>query len=274
MAELLQNIIKSGSLLSFAIHASSLIFGAIFGGALTITARRLHLATNSNDDLQPSADTFRLAPHRPITKSGLRARRSIRLSNCPFFIGLCIFLQESRSKRVLLNGGACGILLLGVSFTLPFSLALLSILWFTGFLLILSMIDYYTLRLPDALTQPLLWSGLLISVSGVGISPESAICGSVCGYMSLWGLYWLFRFFSGKEGVGYGDFKLLAAIGAWTGWEALPLVCTLAACSGIVFSIFWKKNGGAEKQIPFGPSLSAAGFLIYTSQKSEMLWLM
>jgi len=142
------------------------------------------------------------------------------------------------------------------------------------FLIALSMIDYFTLQLPDALTQPLMWSGLVLSVSGFGIRPESAIYGAVFGYLSLWGLYWLYLIFTRNEGIGYGDFKLLAAIGAWVGWEMLPLVCTLAALCGIAFSLCRQRTHHIKQLIPFGPSLSAAGFLIYISQMNDELWLM
>lgn len=145
---------------------------------------------------------------------------------------------------------------------------------FLWFLFALSVIDYFTFVLPNALTQPLLWFGLLISTLGYGVPVESAIFGAASGYLSLWSLYWCLMILIKKEGMGFGDFKLLAAIGAWSGWEALPAVCTLAALIGIFYAVIWGRFFRRDGLIPFGPALSLSGLLVYISQRSEVVWLM
>lgn len=139
-------------------------------------------------------------------------------------------------------------------------------LWAVGFtfvLITLLFIDIDTMLLPDQLTLPLLWIGLLLSVSSVFVSTTDAIIGAAAGYLSLWSVYWLFKLATGKEGMGYGDFKLLAAIGAFTGWQGLPVIILLSsfvgAIAGIAIMIF--QNKGKSLAIPFGPYLAVAGWL-------------
>jgi len=130
-------------------------------------------------------------------------------------------------------------------------------------LLALAVIDLDTQLLPDDLTLPLLWAGLLFNL-GAGFVPLStAVLGAMAGYVALWLVYWAFKLATGKEGMGYGDFKLLAAIGAWLGWQKLPLVILLSsvvgAAIGIALIVFARH--GREKPIPFGPYLAAAGIV-------------
>ncbi|MBS1209648.1 MAG: prepilin peptidase [Proteobacteria bacterium] len=130
-------------------------------------------------------------------------------------------------------------------------------------LIALACIDLDTYLLPDDITLPLLWLGLLLNLNQVFVPLDSAVIGAMAGYLSLWSVYWLFKLVTGKEGMGYGDFKLLAAIGAFLGWQALPAVILLSsavgACVGIGLIVFAKH--GREKPIPFGPYLAAAGIL-------------
>lgn len=163
---------------------------------------------------------------------------------------------------------------MGMSFLFDNPMAWLVVCLFSYFLFALSIIDASTFILPDALTQPLLWLGLMLSALGYGAPVESAIFGAVSGYLSLWSLYWCLRFVMKKEGMGFGDFKLLAAIGTWSGWEALPAVCTLAALIGIFYAIFWGRIFRQGSLIPFGPALSLSGLLIYISQRIDIVWLM
>ena len=144
-----------------------------------------------------------------------------------------------------------------------FSLATLAVLVFCWTLIALTFIDLDTQLLPDSLTQPLIWAGLLVNLGG-GLAPlPAALIGAVAGYLSLWSVYWLFKLATGKEGMGYGDFKLLAAIGAWLGAGQLPLVILFSSVFGAVIGIamiVFAKHG-RNIPIPFGPYL-AAGALI------------
>jgi leader peptidase (prepilin peptidase) / N-methyltransferase len=134
---------------------------------------------------------------------------------------------------------------------------------FSATLLSLSMIDWDTTLLPDDMTLPLLWAGLLLSALKVtNVSLESSVWGAAAGYFSLWLIYWVFKLITGKEGMGYGDFKLFAALGAWFGWQALVPIILMASVIGAVIGIALKfssklREGG---YIPFGPFLGLAGF--------------
>jgi leader peptidase (prepilin peptidase)/N-methyltransferase len=128
-------------------------------------------------------------------------------------------------------------------------------------LLALTMIDADTQYLPDDLTLPLLWAGLLVNLGGVFTPLSSAVIGAVAGYLTLWSIYWLFKLIRGKEGMGYGDFKLLAALGAWLGWTMLPLIVLLSSAVGAVIglALIAFKGRDHELPIPFGPYLAIAG---------------
>jgi leader peptidase (prepilin peptidase)/N-methyltransferase len=130
-------------------------------------------------------------------------------------------------------------------------------------LITLTFIDFDTQLLPDSITLPLLWAGLLFNLSGTFIDLASAVVGAVIGYLALWSVYWGFKLATGKEGMGYGDFKLLAALGAWLGWQMLPLVILLSslvgALVGIALIVLAKR--GRNVPIPFGPYLATAGLL-------------
>ena len=130
-------------------------------------------------------------------------------------------------------------------------------------LIALTMIDFDTQLLPDSITLPLMWLGLILNWFGMLTDFGSAFWGAVAGYLSLWSVYWLFKLVTGKEGMGHGDFKLLAALGAWLGWQLLPAIIILSslvgACIGIGLMVFRKH--GREVPIPFGPYLASAGLL-------------
>jgi leader peptidase (prepilin peptidase)/N-methyltransferase len=139
---------------------------------------------------------------------------------------------------------------------------------FTWVLLALTLIDLDHKLLPDSLTLPLLWAGLLVNAAPLGGAPlfaslQASVIGAVAGYLSLWTVYQLFKLLTGKEGMGYGDFKLLGAIGAWVGWQLLPLVILLSAVVGSIVGIGLIVFGGRSSQtaIPFGPYLAAAGWI-------------
>ncbi len=133
----------------------------------------------------------------------------------------------------------------------------------TWALIALTFIDFDHQLLPDSITLPLLWGGLLLSLSGVFVDSHSAIIGAAAGYLTLWAVYWLFKWVTGKEGMGQGDFKLLALLGAWLGWQALPVVILLSSLVGAVVGLSMVLFLGRDKNIPipFGPYLAAAGWL-------------
>lgn len=130
-------------------------------------------------------------------------------------------------------------------------------------LVALTVIDFDTQLLPDSITLPLMWLGLVLNFFGVLTDFHSAFWGAVAGYLSLWSVYWLFKLVTGKEGMGHGDFKLLAALGAWLGWQLLPAVILLSSVVGAVvgISLMVFRKHGREVPIPFGPYLAAAGLL-------------
>jgi leader peptidase (prepilin peptidase)/N-methyltransferase len=144
-----------------------------------------------------------------------------------------------------------------------FGLAALGAMLFVWGLIALTFIDIDTQYLPDAITLPLLWAGLLFNLRATFVELHSAVIGAVAGYLVLWAVYWVFRLATGKEGMGFGDFKLLAAIGAWLGWKVLPLVILassfVGAAVGIVLIVAARR--GREVPIPFGPYLAGAGVI-------------
>lgn len=134
----------------------------------------------------------------------------------------------------------------------------------TWMLLAMAMIDFDTTLLPDNLTLPLMWLALLAAVIGISPVPlADAMIGAMAGYLSLWSLYWLFKLATGKEGMGYGDFKLLAALGALLGWQLLPLVLLLSSLVGAIVGVSLIASGAIHREhgIPFGPYLATAGWI-------------
>lgn len=136
-------------------------------------------------------------------------------------------------------------------------------LLFTWALIALTAIDWRTQYLPDAITLPLLWLGMLASLGGYFSTPTDSIVGAAAGYLLLWLVFHGFRLFTGKEGMGYGDFKLLAALGAWLGWQSLPLIILLASFSGMIIGVGMMLSGRLARgnPMPFGPFLAIAGWL-------------
>ncbi|GAB5477352.1 MAG: A24 family peptidase [Marinobacter nauticus] len=142
-------------------------------------------------------------------------------------------------------------------------------------LVALTMIDFDTQLLPDGITLPLMWLGLVLNSFGVVTDFGSAFWGAVAGYLSLWSVYWLFKLATGKEGMGHGDFKLLAALGAWLGWQLLPAVILLSSLVGAIvgISLMVFRKHGREVPIPFGPYLAAAGLLsLWFGPEIQAIW--
>ena len=136
------------------------------------------------------------------------------------------------------------------------------IIIFSAFLISLTMIDINKMILPDQLTLPLLWIGLLANTDSLFIDLEHAVMGAVVGYSALWSLFWLFKLLTGRNGMGYGDFKLLAALGAWLGWQSIPSILLVASIMGITYGVFMKvKTDFIKNEFAFGPFLAIAGWV-------------
>jgi len=213
----------------------------------------------------PSAPFNLVKPDSTCPKCGhtIRVWENIPVLSYLFLKGKCANCKTGISPRYplveLFTAIAC-------TFTAyhfgPTSQAVWAIL-ITYVLISLIFIDVDKMLLPDQLTLPLLWLGLLLSTSDVFVGTTDAIIGAAAGYLSLWSVYWLFKLVTGKEGMGYGDFKLLAALGAYTGWQGLPVIILLSSFVGAVIgiAIMMIQNKGKSLAIPFGPYLAVAGWL-------------
>jgi leader peptidase (prepilin peptidase) / N-methyltransferase len=193
----------------------------------------------------------------------IRAWENIPVISWLLLRGKCSSCKAPISPRYafveLLTGALAGLAAwhFGGSIQLAAALAL------TFCLVTLTFIDLDTQLLPDIITLPLMWLGLLLNLKGVFVTIESAVIGAVAGYLILWSIYWLFKLVTGKEGMGYGDFKLLAALGAWFGWQVLPMIILLSSVVGLVAAVglMLFKNHQRSQPIPFGPYLAGAGLL-------------
>ena len=190
------------------------------------------------------------------------------LENIPIFSylflkGRCSACGTRISVRYPIVEALTGVLSGYIAWRFGFTLAVVFALVLCWALIALTFIDADTQLLPDDITLPLLWIGLIANLEGTFTDLKSAILGAVLGYLVLWAVYWCFKIFTGKEGMGYGDFKLLAALGAWLGWQMLPLIILLSAAVGAVVGIVGILIAGREKgaRIPYGPYLAAAGFI-------------
>jgi len=201
--------------------------------------------------------------HCPACSTPIRALHNIPVLSWLALRGRCAACRAPISLRyplVELGAAALGAFLawrLGWGWALPAALVL------AWSLLAASVIDFDTQLLPDRITLPLLWAGLLANVGGVFAPLEAAVVGAVAGYLALWLVYWAFKLATGKEGMGYGDFKLLAALGAWLGWQLLPVVVLVAACAGSVLGLASMviSGSGRDLRIPFGPFLAVGGLV-------------
>lgn len=180
-----------------------------------------------------------------------------------FLKGKCKGCGATISMRYPVVEAICGILSAYAAWHFGFGAAGIAAIVFVWALIALTFIDFDTQLLPDDITLPLLWLGLLLNLNGVFTSLPNAVVGAAAGYLVLWSVYWAFKLATGKEGMGFGDFKLLAAIGAWFGWTMLPLVILLSslvgAVVGIALIVFTKH--GRNIPIPFGPYLAGGGLI-------------
>lgn len=193
----------------------------------------------------------------------ITAIENIPLFSWLFLKGRCSSCHQPISVRYPLVELLCALASIAVALYYPPSWALAGALLLTWILLALTFIDFDKLLLPDQLTLPLLWIGLLLNLSQQFVPLADAVIGAIAGYMVLWSLYWAFKLLTGKEGMGYGDFKLLAALGAWLGWQSLPLILILSSCVGAVLGItlIVMKQQQQGKPMPFGPYLAIAGWI-------------
>ena len=199
----------------------------------------------------------------PACGHGITAIENVPVLSWLFLRGRCSACAASISLRYPLVEAISGLLSAFAAFHFGYGGSALGAMLLIWCLISLTCIDFDTQLLPDSITLPLLWAGLLFNLSGTFADLQSAVIGAAGGYLSLWLVYWAFKLTTGKEGMGYGDFKLLAALGAWLGWQMLPLTILLSsllgATVGITLIVLTKR--GRSVPIPFGPYLAAAGML-------------
>ena len=215
---------------------------------------------------QEEGETFNLIlPNSSCPHCGheIKAWENIPVISWLFLRGKCSGCKEAISVRYPLVELACGVLSGVIAWQYGVSWEALAMLVLTWGLLAMSLIDADHQILPDTLVLPLLWLGLILNNLGMFTSLPDALWGAVLGYMSLWSIFWLFKLVTGKEGMGYGDFKLLALIGAWGGWQVLPLTILLSSGVGAVLGIIILRlqRQGYGNPLPFGPYLALAGWI-------------
>jgi leader peptidase (prepilin peptidase)/N-methyltransferase len=251
------------------------LFGLLFGSFLNVVIHRLPIMMQRESDNYVAAESNQPLPHTerynlvvprsacPHCKHQITAAENIPVVSWLVLRGKCSNCKAPISARypaVELLTGALSAL---VVWKLGSGWAGLAALFFLYSLIAMTFIDADTQLLPDDLTFPLLWAGLLMNVNGTFVPLQDAVIGAAAGYLALWSIYWLFKLATGKEGMGYGDFKLLAALGAWMGWAMLPTIILLSsvvgAVVGIALIVFAKR--GRNNPIPFGPYLAAAGLI-------------
>ena len=253
------------------------IFGLLVGSFLNVVIYRLPVMmerawqTEARVILslpeQPPATPFNLATPAsrcPGCGHQIRWYENIPLVSWLLLRGRCSSCGTGISVRYPLIELGAGLIAAVTAWQVGYSPWLWALIPAGWVLLALAMIDFDTTLLPDDLTYPLLWAGLLLAVTGVSpVSLNDAVIGAAAGYLALWSVYWTFKLLTGKEGMGYGDFKLLAALGAWLGWQFLPLVILLSSLVGatvggaLLLSGLVKRDQG----IPFGPYLAGAGWI-------------
>jgi len=206
----------------------------------------------------------------PRCNAEITALQNIPVVSWLLLGGKCARCRTSISVRYPIVEFATAVLSAAVALHFGWHWQMLAALLFTWALISLTVFDLDHTLLPDVITIPLLWLGLLLSLSWhAGLTapaptdPSSAILGAACGYLILWTVYWAFKLITGKDGMGYGDFKLLGALGAWMGWQMLPLILLLSAFAGAVIGIALILLRGRDRNvpIPFGPYLAAAGWI-------------
>ncbi len=254
-----------GSFLNVVIYRLPVIMQREF----TFAAKEYLELELTEEETSWEKEKFNLAvPRSKCQKCGhqITALENIPVISYLFLRGKCSDCKVKISVRYPIVEFVTALLSVLVAAHFGVTWATLAGLFLTWSLIALTMIDFDTQLLPDSITQPLIWSGILLSLHGVfSIDITSSIYGAVFGYLSLWSVYHGFKILTGKEGMGYGDFKLLAALGAWMGWKMLPMIILFSSLVGAVVGITMVIVLGRDKNIPipFGPYLAAAGFIVF-----------
>ena len=257
------------------------ILGLVIGSFLNVVIYRLPIMMHNQwreecceflevENKQKPPSKFNLVEPNstcPHCQTAIKPWQNIPVISYLLLRGKCGHCKGAISARYPLVEAFTGLLSLLLAWMYGFEPQLLALLVFTWTLITLTMIDIDHKLLPDSITLPLMWLGLIINSQGLITDLHSAVIGAVAGYLSLWSVYWAFKLLTGKEGMGFGDFKLLAALGAWFGWQLLPLTIILSSLVGAVLGILILTIQGKEKStpIPFGPYLAIAGWI-------AMLW--
>ncbi|MDO9371428.1 MAG: A24 family peptidase [Gammaproteobacteria bacterium] len=256
------------------------VLGLIVGSFLNVVIHRLPqmmqrdwqaqcrelLALPGESDEPTAPPRFSLVTPRsrcPHCGHGITALENIPLVSYLVLKGKCSACGARISPRYPVVELLTAVLSVAVAAHFGFGWMSVAALLLTWCLIALTFIDLDHQLLPDSITLPLLWGGLLLSLGGVFVDSQTAIIGAAAGYLSLWTVYWLFKLLTGKEGMGQGDFKLLAVFGAWLGWQALPLIILLSSLVGALVGISLMLFRGHQRDtpIPFGPYLAAAGWI-------------
>jgi len=265
-----------------------IVLGILIGSFLNVVIYRLPIMMERSwksecadyfpdPSLALEQETFNLMlprSHCPECNHIIGALENIPLFSWLFQKGRCKHCHCKISKRYPSIELLTAILSFMVAYTVPFGWPLVFSLFFTWILICLTFIDFDTMLLPDQLTLSLLWLGLICNINGSFADLNSAVIGAIFGYLSLWSIYWGFKLLTGKEGMGHGDFKLLAALGAWFGWQALPLIILMSSVAGVIIgvSMMLAAKDKKSRPFPFGPYLAIAGWIFLTYGQSVTLF--
>lgn len=265
-----------------------MLIGLVVGSFLNVVIHRMPLMLQRETDNFIAIERDEPAPHAshynlvfprsacPACGHTLSALENIPLISWIWLRGRCRYCRAPISARYPLVELFASLLSGWVVWRLGSDIAGLAALLLVWTMLALAMIDLDTQFLPDDLTLPLLWAGLLFNLTGTFVPLADAVIGAAAGYLVLWLVYWGYRWVTGKEGMGYGDFKLLAALGAWLGWTMLPFIVLLSSALGAVVGLMMILLRGhqRDKPIPFGPFLALAGLIALLYGQDIMdLWL-
>lgn len=264
------------------------VLGLAVGSFLNVVIHRLPRMMERDWQVQcaelqgaepPYAEPLSLAKPRsrcPSCGHQITAAENIPVLSWMFLRGRCSACEARISIRYPIVELASALAAAWCAYRFGPGFAAFGAMIFVWSVLAASMIDLDTQYLPDSITMPLLWLGLLLNLGGSFADIRSAVIGAVAGYLCLWSVYWGFKLATGKEGMGFGDFKLLAAIGAWLGWIMLPIVILLSSLVGAVVGValILITKRGRDVPMPFGPFLGAAGViaLFWGSHLNNLLW--
>lgn len=219
-----------------------------------------------------------MLPHSqcPHCAHRIRAWENIPVLSYVFLRGRCASCAAPISKRYPLTELACGLLSAFIAWHFGFGWQALMVMVLSWGLLAMSLIDAEHQLLPDVLVLPLLWLGLIVNSFELFVPLHEALWGAIAGYMALWSVFWVFKLITGKDGIGHGDFKLLAMLGAWGGWQMLPLTILLSSLVGAFIGVMMLRvrNAKTSTPIPFGPYLAIAGWiaLLWGGQITDFYW--